>query len=267
MITDISTRRCRWLLLLAAMPWLQHSSHGAIVDWLIFTPGIDRTHFSLSTDGGTAFAQAELQITSGVLAPFSPSAGFLSDAYWVTAPGYSDSHLGNESVATTKVQVAPQAGLVSYQLTVQGADLSGLLFSAGQLFGNSSRATDSIDILAMTGGGSAVPVSFLGTHGWDDGIRLDVQPLVWNPSTGKLSLAPASNGESAFAFFTASAGSGPVTKLVFNVPSGYNAGVGDAVEFAFGISQPSSVPEPGGALVGAVLSAFVAAQTVARKRR
>jgi len=214
---------------------------GAVpVDWLAFSAGADRTHFALLNDQGMAFAQAEINIASGTLPPFTPSAGSLGASFWVTSPDFVDSGLGDATIATTRVQVAPQAGSVQYQLVITGADLSGTYFSIGQLFGTPIAGTWQINILALTSLGQSVPVNFIGTHGWDDGIRLYTQPLIWDASLEALSLAPGADGESEFAFFRVPTTASAITKLLFDIPNGYNAGNGDALEFTFGVP----VPEP-----------------------
>ena len=211
-----------------------------IADWLAYTPGADRTHFSLNDDAGLVVAQAEVQLTMGTLAPLSPSAGLLQSPFWVTAPDFTDSLLGDATVATSKVQVSQQAGSVQYKLAMTGADLSGLYFAVGQLFSNGTAGTLQINIAAKTGGGTGVAVNFLGTNAWDNGIRLYDQALNWDGGLGKLSVSAGAIGESKFAFFQIATGSGPVTSLTFDIPSGYNAGLGDALEFA--LARP--VPEP-----------------------
>ena len=223
------------------------SARAAItVDWLSFAAGANSTHFSLKDDGGLTVAQAEVQLTSGTLAPLSPSAGLLQAPFWVTAPAFTDSLLGNASVATSKVQVAPQAGSVQYKLAITGQDLSGFYFSVGQLFSNGTAGTLQINIAAKTGAGAGVPVDFLGTNGWDDGIRSYTQELSWDSALAKLLLSAGSSGESKFAFFHVETGADAVTSLTFDIPSGYNSGLGDALEFAL---AKQSVPEPASAVL------------------
>lgn len=74
------------------------------------------------------------------------------------------------------------------------------------------------------------------------GIGFYTQPLTWDGGQQALSLEAGVNGESGFAFFHLASGGSPVTKVIFDIPSGYNAGVGDTLEFAFS-ARP--VPEPG----------------------
>ena len=144
-------------------------------------------------------------------------------------------------MATTKVQVEPQAGSVKYQLVITGADLSGMLFGVGQLLGSGSAGTRLVNITAFTGASASVPVSLVSMNTWDDGIRFYTQPLTWDGGAQALSLVGNLNGESEFAFLRVAESAVPVTKLSFDIPTGYNAGAGDAVEFAFAIP----VPEPG----------------------
>ncbi len=229
-----------------------------MVDWLAYTPGADRTHFALTNDLGLAIAQAEVQITAGILAPLSPAAGVLQAPFWVTPHGFIDSVQGSAAISTSKVQVAPQAGSVQYQLVVTGSDLSGMVFSVGQLFGSSTTGTRELNIAAFTGASTGVPVSFLGTDGWDDGVRMYIQPLNWDSSAGKLSLFSATVGESTFAFFSIPNNGTPVTKLTLQIPNGYNSGTGDALEFAFGtvvVPEPSTAVFLGIAILAAGLSA------------
>ena len=227
--------------------WLSDSAGAApVVDWLTYSTGADRTHFSLKNDGGQITAQAEVQLTTGTLAPLSPSAGLLQVPFWVTAPDFIDSLLGNASVATSKVQVAPQAGAVQYRLAITGQDLSGMFFSIGQLFNSPAAGTREINIAAQTGIGTGVAVDFLGTNGWDDGIRSYTQDLAWDNGLGKLSVSPGSSGESKFAFFRVGIGGNVVTSLILDIPSGYNSGLGDALEFAIG---KQVVPEPASAVL------------------
>ena len=241
-------------LILAGTLALASLSHAVVVDWLNFTPGADRRHFSLNNDAGLPFAQAELHITTGVLGPLSPSAALLEQPYWVTPPGFTDSQTGTTTIPTTKLQVAPQAGAVSYELTISGANLSGMIFSVGELFGTPGGGTRAMNISAFTAASLGVPVAFLETDGWDNGIRFNTQPLTWNAATGTLALDPAANGESAFAFFSIPQTGGPVTRLKFRVPSGYNVGTGDAVQFAFAVPAGPVVPEPSSALTGLALA-------------
>ena len=226
-----------------------------IVDWLAYTAGADRTHFSLNDDAGFVVVQAEVQLTAGTLAPLSPSAGLLQAPFWVNAPDFTDSLLADATVATSKVQVAPQAGAVQYKLAMTGSDLSGLYFAVGQLFSNGTAGTLQINIAAKTGTGIGAAIDFLGTNAWDDGIRLYDQALNWDGGLGKLLVSPGSNGESQFAFFHIGTGAGAVTSLTFDIPSGYNAGLGDALEF--GLARV--VPEPASAalcLLGGALFLF-----------
>ncbi len=216
------------------------AAHAApIVDWLAFGPGADRTHFNLLNDAGLSVAQAQIDLTSGLLAPPSPGAGTLQAAFWNTAPPVTDSISNDGNVSTTKVQVVPQAGAVDFQLTIGAQDLSGMVFAVGQLFGSGTAGTRGMGVLARTFSGVAVALELLGTEQWDNGIRAYTQPLNWNGSS--LTLDAAANGESAFAFFRVQPGAGRVTQLVFDIPNGYAVGSGDTLEFAFGVA----VPEPG----------------------
>ena len=86
-----------------------------------------------------------------------------------------------------------------------------------------------------------MPIGLVGTNAWTDGIRSYTQPLAWNAGSQTLSLASGLNGESEFAFFGVPNATPPVTRLTFGIPNGYNAGPGDAIEFALGMP----VPEPG----------------------
>ena len=95
-----------------------------------------------------------------------------------------------------------------------------------------------------------MPVSFLEIDDWDNGIRFYTEPLSWDAALGTLSLDPAASGESAFAFFSIPRTGNAVTRLTLSVPSGYNVGTGDAIEFAFGAPRAPVVPEPSTALAG-----------------
>ena len=213
------------------------------VDWLTFMAGGERTRFALLNDSATAFAQAEVSILSGGFAPFSPSAGLLESSFWVTTPGFLDSTLGTDSVATTKLQVAPLGGAVNYQLNVTGADLSGTIFAIGQFFATGTAGTRYVDLSAMTAASTPGSLNYLGLYGWDDGIRLYTQLLTWDSNAGRLSVAAGASGESAFAFFQVQpAGGAAITQLTMSIPNGYNGVTGDTVEVAFGI--PAQVPEP-----------------------
>jgi len=240
-----STRRGAGAALAIALSLLHlgNAQAAPIVDWLAYSAGTDRTHFSLKDDGGLTVAQAEIQLTAGTLAPLSPSAGLLQAPFWVTTPDFTDSLLANATVATSKVQVAPQAGSVQYKLAMTGSDFSGLYFAVGQLFSTGTSGTLQINVAAKTGVGTGVAIDFLGTNAWDDGIRLYDQALNWDGGLGKLSFGAGASGESQFAFFQIAAGSSPVTSLTFDIPSGYNSGLGDALEFALA----RQVPEPGSA--------------------
>lgn len=237
----------RLLICLAGLLSLPLCSHAAsVVDWLAFSAGADRNHFSLVNDSGGTVAQAEVQIASGLFAPLSPSTGLLQAPFWVTPPDFTDSVLGNASVTTVKLQVAPQAGSVQYRLTLTGADLSGMSFAVGQLFASAAAGTRSVEISATTATASAVPVNLLSTNGWDDGIRSYTQPVDWNAGLQILSPSVSANGESVLSFFTIPIGASPVTQLSLNIPNGYNSGTGDAVEFAFGVAP---APEPSTSLL------------------
>lgn len=235
-----------------------------VTDWFTYSTGADSRHFSLKNDLGTTVAQAELQLTSGIPAPLSPSAGVLQDAFWIAPPAFSDSVLGDATLATSKVQIAQQAGSVQFRLAMTGTDLSGLYFAVGQLFSNGTNGTMQISIGASTGSGAPVAVDFLGTNAWDNGIRLYDQPLNWDGTLGNLSLGPGANGESQFAFFHVGTGASAVTSLHFDIPSGYNLGTGDALEFALGAAVPG-VPEP--ASTALYLAGCVAACIFARPAR
>lgn len=228
------------LVSLILCPLVVRAQATSMIDWLTFNPGGDRNHFSLLDDQGIAPAQAEIVIASGILAPTSPSSGVLQAPFWTTPPNFADSVLHTATVTSVKVQVAPQAGSVQYQLVITGADLSGMLFGVGQLFGSDSAGTRLLNISALTGASMAVPVALLSMYAWDDGIRFYTEPLAWDAGQQALSFDAGINGESEFAFFSVSSGGTPVTQLKFEIPNGYNGGAGDALEFAFG--RP--VPEP-----------------------
>ena len=213
-----------------------------VVDWLTFAPGADRTHFNLLNDAGLPAAQAQIDLTSGLLAPLTPNAGTLQSAFWATEPPAMDSILNDGTVSTTKLQVVPQAGAVDFQLTIQGSDLSGMVFAVGQLFGAGTAGTLEMSLLAKTFSGIEIALEFLAADQWDNGIRTYTQPLNWDGA--KLTLAPGANGESEFAFFRIRPSTLAVTSLVFDIPNGYASGTGDALEFAFGVPTPA-VPEPG----------------------
>ena len=219
------------------------ATHAApVVDWLTFSPGADRTHFNLLNDAGLAAVQAQIHFTSGLLAPLSPGAGTLQSAFWDTAPPAMDSVLNDGTVSTTKVQVVPRAGAVDYQLTIQGQNLSGMIFAVGQLFGSGTDGTREMGLLSRTFAGLEIALEFLAADPWDNGVRAYTQPLNWDGH--RLTLDAAANGESAFAFFRIGTSAEPVTSLIFDVPNGYAVGTGDALEFAFGVPAPT-IPEPG----------------------
>ena len=227
-----------------------------IVDWLTFAPGADRTHFNLRNDAGLTAVQAQINLASGTLAPLSPNAGALQSAFWATEPPAMDSISNDGTLSTTKVQVVPQAGSVNFQLTIQGQDLSGMMFAVGQLFGSGTAGTREMSVLAQTFSGLQVALEFLAADAWDNGIRAYSQPVNWDGA--KLTLDPAANGESQFAIFRIRPSTLPVTSLVFGVPNGYASGTGDALEFAFGFPLVP-VPEPGAAamlLVGCAAMIF-----------
>lgn len=209
------------------------------LDWLSFSAGNDRTQFTLIDDSGLPVAQAQIQLTSGLLIPLSPSAGILHSDFWVTPPDFEDSVSGNGSVATTKIQVAPQSGLVQYRLTLTGTDLTGMVFGVGQLYGITGSGRS--EITARTSTALEVPVNLLGAYGWDDGIRSYTEAVTWDTGLQVLSTGPSANGESAVSFFKVTDVGSPVTQLSFYFPNGHNGATGDAVEFAFGMTV---VPEP-----------------------
>ena len=232
-----------------------------IVDWLTFSAGADRTHFNLRNDAGLPAVQGQIDIAAGLLAPLSPNAGTLQSAFWSTEPPAMDSILNDGTVSTTKVQVVPQAGAVDFQLTIQGSDLSGMVFAVGQLFGSGTAGTREMGLLSRTFAGVEIAIEFLAADEWDNGIRAYTQPLNWDGA--KLRLDPAANGESEFAFFRIRATAQPVTSLVFRIPNGYASGTGDALEFAFGFPL-APIPEPSAA---AMLVLGLAGRSMARRRR
>ena len=213
-----------------------------VIDWLAFGPGVDRTHFHLLNDAGVSAAQAQIDLTSGLLAPLSPGAGTLQSAFWNTAPPAMDSISNDGTVSTTKVQVVPQAGAVDFQLTIEAQNLSGMIIAVGQLFGTGTVGTREMSILARTFAGLEIVIEFLATDQWDNGIRAYTQPVNWDGT--KLTLDATANGESEFAFLRIGTSAQPVTSLVFDIPNGYASGAGDALEFAFGFPL-TPVPEPG----------------------
>ena len=239
------------------------ASAATVIDWLAFTPGADRQHFSLASDAGLPVLQAELQITNGSQFPSSPSAALLQSDYWNIAPAFTDSALGDSTVATTRLQIVPRAGAASFQLTLNGANLAGMVFAVGELFAAPVGGTAGLTISADLAGGGTVALDFLGAHVWDDGIRFFQEPVTWNGST--LSPAPGAAGESAFGFFSIPASAGTVTRLSFRVPSAANTGSGDAIQFAIG-KPVTAVPEPGTALFGGLLSAFAALSRTPRRK-
>ena len=256
--------RLRRLVCLVGLSCVPVCGHAALpVDWLAFSAGADRTHFFIKDDSGVTLAQATVELVLGLFAPLSPSSGLLQAPFWVTPPNFTDSVLGDASVQTVKLQVAPQAGAVQYRLTLTGLDLSGMTFAIGQLYATVAAGTRSVEISAQTATATAVPVNLLSTNGWDDGIRSYTQPVTWNAGQQILSPAANANGESVLAFFNIPSGGSPVTQLSLNIPNGYNGAVGDAVEFAFGVTP---IPEPStSALIIAGLG-FVLGNSRRRKR-
>ena len=252
------TKKRTAVLIALALPLAAHAA--PVIDWLAFAPGADRTHFHLLNDAGASAAQAQIDLTSGLLAPLSPNAGTLQSAFWNTAPPAMDSISNDGTVSTTKVQVVPQAGAVDFQLTIGAPDLSGMVFAVGQLFGSGTAGTREMGLLARTFSGVAVALEFLAADAWDNGIRAYTQPLHWDGT--RLTLDAAANGESEFAFFRIGPSALPVTSLVFDIPNGYASGVGDALEFAFGFPVP--IPEP---CAAALLLAAGAGMALARRRR
>ena len=235
----IADRSMSLVLAILALGAVQPLVHGAaLVDWLTFSAGGERTRFSLLRNSGSAFAEGQVVLTTGLFAPLSPAAGTLQSSFWLTPPPFQDSPLGDATVATTKVQVAPQGGLVQFHLTISGADLGGMVFAVGQLL---SGGIGSMVISTSGTGGGAASVVFLGTNGWDNGLKFYTDPLDWDASQNTLRTSPGAIGESAFAFFQIAPGAGTVTSLSFDVPVSAASGSGDAVEFAFGVP----VPEPG----------------------
>lgn len=222
------------------------------LDWFNFNPGADQTHFSLVDDNGAPVAQAHIQLASGLLVPLSPSAGMLLSDFWVTAPNFEDSLSGNTSLATTKIQVAPQSDLVQYRLVLTGTDLTGMTFAVGQLFGTGGSGRS--EISARTAAASEVSVNFFDTHGWDDGLRAYVEPVSWDNSLQVLTTGASANGESAVSFFKVTDVGSPVTQLSFYFPSGHNGKTGDAVEFAFGMTV---IPEPSAAALVVIAFGFM----------
>ena len=237
------------------------ASHAApIIDWLTFRPGADRTHFDLLNDAGLSSLQGQIHLTSGFLAPLSPGPGTLQSAFWNTSPPAMDSVLSDGTVSTTKVQVAPQAGAVNFQLAIQGPDLSGMVFAVGQLFAADSGGTREMGLIARTLAGVEIALEFLAAESWDNGVRAYAQPVNWDGI--KLTLDPTARGESQFAFFRIQSGMVPITSLLFDIPNGYAVGAGDALEFAFGIP----VPEPGVATLALLGSAGMTFARRTRKR-
>ena len=257
----IRKRRCaRAIAATIALASPLASPASPLVDWLTFGPGVDRTHFNLRNDAGLPAVQGQIDITAGLLAPLSPGAGSLQSAFWNTEPPAIDSILNDGTVSTTKIQVVPQAGAVDFQLTIQGQDLSGMVFAVGQLFGSGTAGTREMSLLTKTVSGVVLALEFLAFDPWDNGVRAYTQPLNWDGS--KLTLDAAANGESEFAFFRIRPSVLPVTSLVFDIPNGYASGNGDALEFAFGLPI-TPVPEPG---VVAMLVAGCGGVLLSRKR-
>ena len=252
----LDSRRRKWHLPFVAsvgvLALADIARAGTVVDWLAFTVGADRRHFSYANDAGANVAQAEIALTNGTLFPLSPAAGLLQSPFWTAPLDYDDSVLSDDTVPTTKIQIVPAAGQAKFKLTLSGADLSGMVFSLGQLLSSAGAGTGGIGIVAKTLGGTDVAVNFLGTDAWDDGIRFYTQPLIWGPGS-VLSSAPGAVGESAFAFFGIPKNAGVITSLTFDVPSAANAGSGDALEFAFGVPVNSAIPEPGTWLTGCAM--------------
>lgn len=230
---------------------------GTLIDWLAFTPGADRTHFGLVNDLGQPVAQAEIAIAAGALAPLSPTAGSLGGSFWTDPLDYIDSIQNDGTVSTTKVQVAPRAGVVQFQLGVQGADLSGMVVAVGQLFNSELDGTREVGLMAKTLSGLMIALEFLAEEQWDNGLRAYNQSLNWDGA--KLTLPLTASGESGFAFFRVPTSSIPVTQLLFDIPDAYALGSGDALEFAFGLP----IPEP---TTGVLILAAVGAAALSRVR-
>ena len=165
-------------------------------------------------------------------------------------PLFDDSKLANATIATTKVQVSPQGGVVQFHLTISGPDLGGLVFAVGQLLGG---GIGGMVISGSASGGGALPVVFLGSNGWNNGLKFYTDPLDWDAGQSTLRTNPGATGESGFAFFQIPKGTGPVTSLTFDVPVTSVTGSGDAVEFAFGVP---TIPEPGTTLLVGCALAF-----------
>ena len=126
------------------------------------------------------------------------------------------------------------------------------------MFYNGGAGTAGVGISALTSDGLMVPVEFLGTNTWDDGIRLYTAPLEWDAGQRTLRPGAGAAGNTGFGFFRIPGGPATVTSVRFDVPAGYAAGAGDALEFAFAMP----LPEPGSA--GLLL--FGAAWMLRRRR-
>ncbi|MEM9079602.1 MAG: hypothetical protein AAGC74_02800 [Verrucomicrobiota bacterium] len=217
------------------------------VDWLAY----ESSSNTLLSDDATFVATLNLTTNSGFALPTTP--GTLNNNFWLTAPSLTDSQTGNASLSTFEIRHLPTSGSPSYQVDILLPKNSPLILAVGQLFADSSGASDQISINTFNSN-TPQQTNLLGFFSSDNGLIAFDQELTWNPTTNQLNPLTGNDGESQIAFF----GVSNADKVSFIIPSAYGLGTGDTITFAIG----TFIPEPSTTLLLLTPSLFL----IRRKR-
>ncbi|MBK1834738.1 PEP-CTERM sorting domain-containing protein [Roseibacillus ishigakijimensis] len=138
------------------------------------------------------------------------------------------------------LRVAPSAGVAAWTLTMDVSRPGEWFLVVGGLFRDDSFAHGPIEILASSAAGT-VPLTFLGSGTWNDGVSHLTGALDWDAGTGSLSPAVGNQGDSGLAFFSLSNETGEVESLALSIAQGFPQGAGDEIFVAVGFEP---IPEP-----------------------
>jgi uncharacterized protein (TIGR03382 family) len=199
----------------------------APVDWLTLAPG--RTH--LLTDTGSLGATLDVTLGSGVLLPTTPAPTTLSATFWTVPPPILDSVQGDRSVPAIDIRVLPVNGLASYAVELVLPFRSEFILAIGQLYSDPVAASGPVELISNP----TARLQYLGSFGWDNGVKPFDQPLTWDDAGQSLSPATGARGDSEVAFFLID----NADRVTISLPSAYGLATGDTVSLALGV-----VPEP-----------------------
>lgn len=236
--------RCLWKPALVAISFsVSHPLQAAVttVDWLNLSTTGNPGNFSLLDDSSGQIVTGSLSILANKGQPFPnyPRSRTLAAGSWTSTPSFMDSLTETSQVSAIDLRVVPENGAASYSIDLAIPAGTEMILMIGGLFRDAGGATEAV-IISTSSSLGGVPVELLEQSGWGNGITSFGQPLDWDVATDTLSTLPASNGDSAFAFFRVKPLAGLNTRLLLQVPAGFASGAGDEITIGLG----TVVPEP-----------------------